>query len=95
VSVAKWVTTLSDEVKVASVSALCLIALTVLLKNVVGVSAAALSRDIIIYIIIYSVFWMLPAVYAKRENRSRFERPLFLSAVLIAMTAAIVAVYAV
>ncbi len=93
-SVMKRVATLSDEVKIASVSALCLIALVVLLKNVVQVSASVLSRDVIIYIVVYSVFWMLPAIYLRGEKRSRFERPLFLSLLLVAMTAAIVAVYA-
>ena len=94
-SVMKRIAVLSDEVKVASVSALCLMALVVLLKNVVQVSASVLSRDVIIYIVVYSVFWMLPAIYLRGEKRSRFERPLFLSLLLVAMTAAIVAIYAV
>ena len=94
-SVMKRVATLSDEVKIASVSALCLMALVVLLKNVVQVSDSVLSHDIIIYVVIYSFFWMLPAIYFKGEKRSRFEKPLFLSLVIAVMTAAIVAVYAV
>jgi len=94
-SVMRRVATLSDETKIATVSAACLIALAVILKNVVQVSASVLSRDIIIYIIIYSFFWMIPGLDAKRERKSRFERPLFWSLLLVAMTAAIVAVYAV
>jgi hypothetical protein len=94
-SVMKRVATLSDEVKIASVSALCLMALVVLLKNVVQVSDSVLSHDIIIYVVIYSFFWMLPAIYFKGEKNSRFEKPLFLSLVIVVMTAAIVAVYAV
>lgn len=74
-SAMKRIAVLSDEVKVASVSALCLMALVVLLKNVVQVSASVLSHDIIIYIVIYSFFWMLPAIYLKgrrgRVSRSR------------------------
>lgn len=86
---------LSDEVKVACVSAICLMALVVVLKNVLDVPATVLSRDVIIYIIVYSAFWMIPAIYARREKKSRFERPLFLSLLLVAITAAIVAVYAI
>jgi hypothetical protein len=94
-SVMRRIATLSDEVKIASVSALCLMALVVLLKNVVQVSATVLSRDVIIYIIIYSFFWMLPAIYLKGEKRSRFERPLFLSLLIVTITVAIIALYAV
>ena len=94
-SVMKRMAMLSDETKIASVSAVCLMALAVVLKNVVQVPAAVLSRDIIIYIIIYSAFWMLPVLDGRREKKSRFERPLFWSLMIVAVTAGIIAVYAV
>jgi hypothetical protein len=94
-SVMRRIDALSDEVKVASVSAICLLSLVVVLKNVLDVSATVLSRDLIIFIIVYSGFWMIPALNAAREKRSRFERPLFWGLMIVAVTAAIIAVYAV
>ena len=94
-SVMKRMATLSDETKIASVSAVCLMALAVVLKNVVQVPATVLSRDFIIYIVIYNFFWMLPALDASREKKSRFDRPLLLSLLILAITAAIIAVYAI
>jgi hypothetical protein len=70
-------------------------ALAVILKNVLGVPAAELSRDMIIFIVVYSGFWMIPAIYARRVKKSRFERPLFMSLLIVAVTLAIIAVYAV
>ncbi len=76
-SAMKRIAVLSDEVKVASVSALCLMALVVLLKNVVHVSASVLSHDIIIYIVIYSFFWMLAGNRRSSGRRGRVStRPL-------------------
>jgi len=86
---------LSDQTKVASVSAVCLMALAVVLKNVLHVPAAELTRDMIVYIVIYSGFWLLPSISAGREKKSRFDRPLFWSLMVLAVTAAIIAVYAV
>ncbi|MCJ7491292.1 MAG: hypothetical protein MUP15_03955 [Dehalococcoidia bacterium] len=86
---------LGDETKVACVSALCLIALTIVLKNVLHVPAAVLSRDIIVFIIIYSGFWLLPSISARREKKSRFETPLFWGLMIAAVTLAIIAVYAI
>jgi len=85
---------LSDQTKVASVSALCLMALAIVLKNVLHVPAAELSRNMIVFIVVYSGFWMLPAIEARREKKSRFETPLFWSLLIVAVTLAIVAVYA-
>jgi hypothetical protein len=94
-SVMRRTSVLSDEVKVAAVSAICLLSLVVVLKNVLDVSTAVLSRDVIIFIIAYSAFWMIPALDASREKKSRFERPLFWSLMIVAVTAAIIAVYVV
>ena len=88
-------TALSDETKIASVSALCLISLAIVLKNVLHVPPKVLSHDIIIYIVIYSAFWMLPSISAKREKKSRLDRPLIWSLVILAVTAGIITVYAV
>jgi len=49
----------TDKAKVAVVSAACLIGLVIILKNVLNISADVLSRDIIIYIIIYIGFFIV------------------------------------
>jgi Flp pilus assembly protein TadB len=85
---------LSDQTKVASVAAVCLMALAVVLKNVLHVPVAALSRDMIVFII-YSGFWLLPSISARREKKSRFETPLFWSLMVLALTLGIIIVYAV
>lgn len=86
---------LSDQTKVASVSAVCLMALAVVLKNVLHVPAAELSRDMIVFIVVYSGFWLLPSISARREKKSRFDTPLFWSLMVLAVTAGIMVVYAV
>ena len=86
---------LSDEVKVASVSAVCIMALMVVLKNVLHVPAAELSRNMLLFILFYSVFWMIPWLGAWREKKSRFGGALLWSLLIVAITAAIIAVYAI
>jgi hypothetical protein len=86
---------LSDETKVASVAAFCLMALAVVLKNVLHVPAAELSRNIVMMLVVYSGFWLLPLVSGKREKKSVFETPLSLSLMIVALTLAIITVYAV
>ncbi len=89
------VAALSDEIKIASVSAICLIGLAVVLKNVLHVSPEVLSRDIIIYIVVYSSFWMLPSISGQRDRKSNLDRPLLWSLVILAVTFGIITVYAV
>jgi len=86
---------LSGETTVAIVSAVCLMALAVVLKNVLHVPAAEISRNIIVLLVIYSGFWLLPLVSGKREKKSVYETPLFLSVLIGAVTLAVIAVYAV
>lgn len=86
---------LSDEVKISSVSAICLLGLVVVLKNVLQVAPEVLSRDIIIYIIVYSGFWLLPSFTNDRAKRTKFDTPLFWSLLIVATTLAIIALYAI
>lgn len=85
---------LSGEAKIAIVSALCLIGLTVVLKNVLHVSPEVLSRDIILYITLFSLFGILPSIIGGQAMKSKLDRPLFWSLVIVAVTVGIVAVYA-
>ena len=92
---AKELNRLPDQIKVSLVSAACLIALVVVLKQVLHVGATVLSRDIIIYIVIYSFF---PISYLSVKNTASKgwgTRPLFWNALVILMTLAIILIYAV
>ena len=81
---------LSNQSKIAIFSAACLLGLTVILKNVVGVSAEILSRDIVNYIIIFSVFGtVLPSAGEKYSSK-----PIYWYLAILATTLGIIAVYA-
>jgi hypothetical protein len=81
---------LSDQTKIASLSATCLLGLTVILKNVLRVPAEVLSRDIVLYIIIFPLFGIVfPSVEKKNSCK-----PIYWYITILAVTAAIVAVYA-
>jgi hypothetical protein len=83
----------SDEVKVSLVIGSCLLALVVILKNVLLVPAEILSRDVPFYIIIYGAFSVVHSGKGK-ANRSKLDRPLYWSLLIILVTLAIIALYA-
>jgi len=88
----------TDKTKVSIVTAACLIGLVVILKNVLNVPADILSRDIILWIIIYSGFTivLISQEEAPRKEgtpRKTSDSPWLWSAVIIAVTLAIIAVY--
>lgn len=85
-----------DKVKVAVVIAACLIGLTVALKNVIA-PPDILSRDIILWITIFSGFFIVlnfteeaPAT----TSRKAYDSPWVWSVLIVGMTLAISAVYA-
>ncbi|MGA2286756.1 MAG: hypothetical protein ABSG55_10885 [Dehalococcoidia bacterium] len=86
---------LSDQTKIASVSALCLMGLIVVLKNVLDVSPEVLSRDVIFFIPTYFFFGWFPSIYDRRVKKSKLDRPLLWSLVILALTFGIIIVYAV
>jgi hypothetical protein len=83
---------LSDKDKVSIVAGICLFGLVVILKNVLLVPADILSRDILVYIIIYWAFtvFSLPA----KEEVKKSDKPLYWSLLIILITLAIIVVYA-
>ncbi len=89
----KRIAALDNQVKIAMVSAICLLALVVILKNVIHVSEAALSRDVIIFIVVYSAFWIVPVLEADKDRKSRIN-PLAWGAAIVTATGAIMAIYA-
>jgi len=89
------VTALSDQTKIASVSALCLMGLIIVLKNVLHVPPEVLSRDVILFIPTYLFFGWFPSIYHRRVKKSKLDRPLVWSLVILAVTFGTITVYAV
>ena len=89
------VTALSDQTKIASVSALCLMGLIIVLKNVLHVPPEVLSRDVILFIPTYLFFGWFPSIYHRRVKKSKLDRPLVWSLVILAVTFGTITLYAV
>ncbi|HMA05522.1 MAG TPA: hypothetical protein VKO45_06295 [Methanomicrobiales archaeon] len=88
-----------DKVKVGVVAAVCLMGLVVALKNVLHISPDIISRDMIIYIIVY--FGFITALNFTEETpgepaspKKTRDSPWTWSLLVILITLAIVAVYA-
>jgi hypothetical protein len=81
---------------VGIVAAICMMGLIVVLKNVLSVSAEVLSRDMIIYVVVY--FGFITAVNFTGEvpgpPRETYDNPWVWSAITVVVTLAIIAVYA-
>jgi hypothetical protein len=74
-------------------AAACLIALTVVLKNILLVPAETLSKDIIIYIIIYMGFIITYPLAKEESGKPKYT--LLWVLIIILVTLAIIAVYAI
>jgi hypothetical protein len=85
---------LSDKDKVSIVAGICLLSLVVVLKNVLLVPADILSRDIIVYIIIYWAFTIFSLPAKEGAKKSKYDNPLYWSLLIILITLAIIMVYA-
>ncbi len=80
---------LSNQTKIATVSAVCLLGLTVILKNIIHVPAEILSKDIVLYIIIFSSFGIVfPSV-----ERTNCCKPIYWYVAILIVTVAIISVY--
>jgi len=86
---------LSAKDKVSIVAGICLFVLVVVLKNVLLVPADILSRDILVYIIIYWAFTVFSLPAKDDIKKSKYDRPLYWSLLIILITLAIIAVYAI
>ncbi len=85
---------LSDKDKVSLVAGICLFGLVVVLKNVLLVPADIISRDIVVYIVIYWAFTVFPQPVKEDVKKSRYDKPLYWNLLIILITLAIIAVYA-
>lgn len=89
----------ANKAMVGIVAAICMMGLIVVLKNVLSLSADVLSRDMIIYVIVY--FGFITAVNFTEEvptgqgsTGKASDNPWVWSAIAVATTFAIIAVYA-
>jgi hypothetical protein len=81
---------LSNQTKIAILSAACLLGLTVVLKNILHVPAEILSRDIVLYIIIFSFFGIIfPS--AEKKNCCKL---IYWYLTILVVTLAIIGVHA-
>jgi hypothetical protein len=85
---------ITEQTIISIVAGICLISLVVVLKNVLLISQEILSRDIIIYIIIYIGFITSLSTKDKTKKLFKYDTPLFWSILLVLITIAIIAVYA-
>jgi hypothetical protein len=89
----------ANKAMVGMVAAICMMGLIVVLKNVLSISADILSRDVIVYVIVY--FGFITAVNVTEEvptgqdaPKKASDNPWIWSAIAVVMTLAIIAVYA-
>jgi hypothetical protein len=85
---------LSDKDKVSIVAGICLFGLVVVLKNVLLIPADIISRDIVVYIVIYWAFTVFPQPAKEDVKKSKYDRPLYWNLLIILITLAIIALYA-
>ena len=85
---------LDVRVKLSLLVAACLLSLVALLKNVVGVSQEVLSRDFIIYAVIYACFALFTPVQEAKQRVVGLDSAFLSGLVIILTTVAIVTLYA-
>ena len=86
---------LTDQTKVSIVAGVCLFGLVAVLKNVVHIPGEILSRDVLLYIIIYSAFGIAYPAKSEEATRSRLDNPLYWGLLIVLITLAIIGVYAI
>ena len=89
----------ANKAMVGIVAGICMMGLIVILKNVLSISADVLTRDMIVYVIVY--FGFITAMNFTEETPSgqdtpgkTCDNPWVWSAIAVIMTLAIIAVYA-
>ncbi len=84
---------LSNQTKVSTVAASCLLAVVVVLKDIFRVPAEVLAREVIFYIIAYSTFSILYSARNAEAKASRRDNPRYWIAVIVLTTLAIIALH--
>ena len=83
-----------DQVMVPIVTGGCLVLLVAVLKNVLMVPQEVLSRDFIIYVIIYIGYITAYSAREDDKRRFRYDTPVFWSILIVIITLAILGIYA-
>lgn len=86
---------LANKTKVSIVAVVCLLGLVVALKNIIGVTAEVLSRDVVLFILVYSAFSILYPEKGADTRVSMFDKPLYWSLLIGLITLVIILAYAV
>ncbi len=85
---------LTNKMQVSLISAACLLALVIVLKNILLVPVPVLTRDIVLYIMLYSVYGVLcPDKTIENQNKV-LAKPLYWNFLIILITLAIIVLYA-
>ena len=89
----------ADRALVGIVAAVCMMGLIVVLRNILSISAEVLSRDMIVYVVVY--FGFISAVNFTKEDgggspgrRPVLDNPWTWSAIALGITLGIIALYA-
>jgi cation transport ATPase len=83
------------RIAVPVTAAACLLALTIVLKNILLMPADQLNRDIVLYIILYFGFIVSYPFFGKAKENLRAGSPAIWCGIILAATLAIIALYAV
>lgn len=84
----------NGRITIPLIAGICLVLLTVVLKNVLLVPAAQLSSDLILYIIIYMGFLIIFPL-GDSTDTGPATRTLLWTGIIILVTLGIIAVYAI
>lgn len=85
---------LANQTQASIVAAVCLLGLVVALKNLLHVPAEVITKDIVLYIIIYTGVGVVYPTTSGKDNKSRLDNPLLWSVLIVLMTLAIILLYA-
>lgn len=80
---------LADEVKVALVTATCILGITIIFKNILHVQADLLVTNSPIYLLIVYI------IVKDQTKKSKYCRPIYWSLAIIFVTLLIIALYAI
>lgn len=85
---------LYDQVIISIVTGICLVSLVVVLKSVLLISPDVLSSDVIVYIIIYIGFITSLSARDRTQKEFKYDTLKFWSMLIVLITIAIIAYYA-
>ncbi len=88
-------TELTNKLHVSLVSAACLLGLVIVLKNILLVPVQILTQNIVLFIMFYAVYGVLCPNTSTEKKNTWHANPLYWDLLVILVTVAIIAVYAI